>query len=146
MTRGPATSCHICRRKTKAAGDLCGRCKVEVPLTGGAWVPTGRGTVVWEPDKVRRERQPPRPPIDLTDLIACPTCRAKVTESCRTPSGHTTTPHGSRLAPRLCLCGELLTWRRRLCDPCAAKALRASKRDYLRRLRGTPPERYRVAA
>lgn len=52
------------------------------------------------------------------DLVACPTCRARVDECCRTPSGHTRPPHKSRLAPRLCPCGAPLARRRRYCDPC----------------------------
>lgn len=68
-------------------------------------------SLVPKPDK-------PAKALDVSQLIACPTCRAKVTESCRTRSGHTTKPHGSRLAPRLCPCGSLLAPRRRYCDPC----------------------------
>lgn len=56
--------------------------------------------------------------LDMQKLIACPTCHAKVTESCRSQTGHRTTPHGSRLVPRLCVCGSLLAPRRRYCNGC----------------------------
>lgn len=94
------------------------------------WVPRA-GVLV----AVQTEPPPPPPLVDVHQLIACPTCRARVDETCKSATGHRTTPHASRLAPRLCPCGASLAPRRRLCDPCAAKALRVSKRDYLRRRR-----------
>lgn len=72
---------------------------------------------------------------DLTRLIACPACRAKVTETCRTSSGHTRTPHDCRLAPRLCICGAVLAGHRRYCDFCRDEVNRINKRDHLRRRR-----------
>jgi hypothetical protein len=74
-------------------------------------------------------------PVSIHALIACPTCHARLDESCRTPSGHTTTAHGSRLASRRCPCGAALGYRRSLCDDCRDERLRASKRAYLRRRR-----------
>lgn len=96
----------------------------------GQWAKKGL-VRVWVPnDEPERDTR-----TWLADLIACPTCHAKVTETCRTRSGHTTTPHGSRLAPRLCLCGSLLAPQRRLCDPCRKSAIQASKNEHLRRIR-----------
>jgi hypothetical protein len=51
MTRNPATSCHICRRKTNARASICKTCRVEIPLTGGRWVLGPRRVLVWEPTK-----------------------------------------------------------------------------------------------
>jgi len=81
---------------------------------------------------------PTLPP--LAELIACPTCHAKVTETCRTKSGHTTTPHHSRLAPRLCPCGELPISNGAYCRPCGFESIRVSKREHLRRLRAARKE------
>lgn len=75
------------------------------------------------------------PPVDLSKLIACAFCHATVTQSCRRPNGHTTTPHEGRVAPRLCPCGSTLEPRRRYCEPCAVTSYRESKRDHLRRKR-----------
>lgn len=94
------------------------------------WVPR-RGILVAVPTKL----EPPPPAVAVHRLIACPTCHAHVDETCKTASGHRTTPHASRLAPRLCPCGATLGARRRLCDLCAVEASRVSKRDYLRRRR-----------
>lgn len=44
-------------------------------------------------------------PEDLADLIACPLCRATLTEPCRTPGGNWTT-HPVRLVSRRCPCGN----------------------------------------
>lgn len=99
-------------------------------LKGGTWVQRG-AVKVWT-----AASEPPPKIYDLSKLIACPTCRAKVTETCRTKNGRRTTPHGSRLAPRLCICGALLGNKRRLCDDCRDESIRLSKRDHLRRLRG----------
>lgn len=105
----------------------------DTALEGGRWVLRGN-IQVWVPEDpfawglVRTERK-------LADLIACPSCHAKVTEPCRTSSGHTTTPHSCRLTGRLCECGATLTSQRRMCDPCRDDSLRVSKRDYLRRRR-----------
>ena len=94
----------------------------------GPWVQRG-GIKVF----VETAAEPKR--YDLGQLIACPTCRAKVTETCRTKNGRRTTPHGSRLAPRLCPCGSLLGWKRRLCDSCRDRLEQESKNAHLRRVR-----------
>jgi hypothetical protein len=106
-------------------------------LTDGAWLPDDHATLRWvakaAPAPVRRD--------DLHRLIACPTCHAKVDETCRSDGGRgdgarpRRTPHLSRLAPRLCGCGEALGWKRKVCDTCRDALNRANKRDYMRRLR-----------
>lgn len=73
--------------------------------------------------------------MNIHDLIACPTCHARLDESCRTPSGHTTTEHGSRLAGRRCPCGMALAPRRRLCDLCRDEYLQEGKNAHGRRRR-----------
>ena len=98
----------------------------------GVWTLVSQG--VWT------ERLIERKPVDLSKLIACPTCRATVLQSCRVLSGKTKgrvagTPHRLRLAPRLCPCGSTLAPHRQLCEPCALRSLRESKRDYMRRQR-----------
>lgn len=85
-------------------------------MTTARWVQRG---LVWRLERVEAPPTPPTSePVEVGLLRACPTCRALVNQSCRTVSGHTTTPHGSRLVPRLCLCGAPLAPRRRYCDPC----------------------------
>lgn len=99
-------------------------------LEDGEWV----GSVVrrWKPNLA----VVPQPKVyDLRELIACPTCHAKVTESCVTKTGHRTTNHGSRLAPKLCPCGD---WPRPncvYCEPCRADNDRRAKRAYNDRTR-----------
>lgn len=88
--------------------------------------------------KVARPRRRASPSEPLTDadvaqMIACPTCLAKVCEPCRTASGNAT-EHQLRLIPRRCRCGSLLTGRL-YCDACAATA---RKRTYYRREIATP--------
>lgn len=102
----------------------------------GRWVQ--RGLVkVWDDS-------PPPPKYRLSDLIACPTCRATVTQSCRVVKGASKgKPKGDhvlRLVKRQCVCGNRLQPRRQLCDECAAAETRASKRDYMRRRRAGQKE------
>jgi hypothetical protein len=104
-------------------------------LADGTWRSVG-GIQRWAADN------PPDPqPIDLHALIACPTCRARVDECCRTTSGHTTAEHGSRLVSRRCPCGERPGWNRMYCEPCAKRSEMKSKRDHLRRLRAAKARR-----
>jgi hypothetical protein len=105
----------------------------DIALTDGEWRNVG-GIQRWVSTKPRRRD------IDVHDLIACPTCFARVDETCRTRGGNVTGPHGSRLAPRLCSCGGRLKHQRRMCDACAHEATRISKRDYLRRRRANDKE------
>jgi hypothetical protein len=71
---------------------------------------------------------------DVAQMIACPTCLAKVCESCRTASGNST-EHHLRLVPRRCRCGGLLEPKRTYCDPCGDVA---RKQTYYRREEATP--------
>lgn len=111
-------------------------------LTGGAWIVV-RGVSRWvaeqSPADVAAEADEPNlaivGPPSVAGLIACPTCHARVGQTCRTKTGHTTTPHFSRLVPRLCQCGALLASKSRYCPPCRDEVNRVNKRDYLRRRR-----------
>lgn len=73
------------------------------------------------------------PPIH--QLIACPYCRARIDQSCKTRSGHTTYAHACRLTPRLCPCGALLAPNRGYCDHCRDRATQESKNASGRRRR-----------
>lgn len=84
----------------------------------------------------------PAPPIDLHAFIACPTCRARIDETCKTASGHTTTPHGNRLVARRCRCGADVEAHRRYCDPCAKLSIQASKNEHARLRRAAARARY----
>lgn len=92
------------------------------------WIQRGPIKVAVEvPDEPPPVAAPEPEPRRIHDLIACPTCHARVDETCRTRSGHTTTPHSSRLAPRLCPCGSQLAARRRYCDPCRDRIDQANR-------------------
>ena len=95
-------------------------------LEDGAWTKRGH-IVVWVPDA------PPPRKVDLSTLIACPTCHARVDQTCRTRSGHTTTAHANRLVRRKCGCGGELEGKRRYCDDCRDERNRVNKRAYYRR-------------
>lgn len=105
-------------------------------LTGGAWVVV-RGVSRWVADEPVEDAEPT---LTITpsalDLIACPYCNAKVTESCKNSSGRRREPHKDRLTRRLCQCGAIPAMWKTYCEPCRVKA-----RD--RSLRGR--ERRRVA-
>lgn len=78
-------------------------------------------------------RLTPRRPVNLNDLIACPTCFAAVDECCRTPSGNKVLPHKGRLAPRLCPCGRVPHPGFRYCRRC--QPIMAKRRRELARAR-----------
>lgn len=84
----------------------------------------------------RRRATPAEPltPADVAQMIACPTCQAKVCEPCRTPAGNST-EHVLRLVPRRCQCGALLAPKCTFCETCAEVARR---RTYYRREVTTP--------
>lgn len=78
-------------------------------------------------------------PTKLTQLIACPYCRATVTQACRSPSGNTVTPHTCRLTPRLCPCGNLPPPGYTYCrSPDCSAAEEARRQTYRRREIRTP--------
>lgn len=96
-------------------------------LDGGSWRPVG-GVLRWVP-----EESPPKPkPVDVGSLLACPFCRAKAAETCKSSGGNAVAPHATRLVGRYCPCGERLLYRRgsrrKLCDACRDEEARASKR------------------
>lgn len=95
--------------------------------------------------RLRLTPDEPLTDADIAQMIACPTCRAKVCEPCHTATGNST-EHRLRLIPRRCRCGGLLApGRRRYCDPCAELARRQT---YYRREITTPTRlrrRMRVA-
>lgn len=97
----------------------------------GVWSLVSQG--VWT------ERIIERAPVDLSKLIACMTCGASVVQSCRVVNGKTKgrrrDHHRGRLAPRLCRCGAAVARQHQLCESCRVECLRASKREYMRRVR-----------
>ena len=94
MSHRPSTTCEWCHRECRSPRRVCEQCvgiatypdhapRQDDALTGGEWrLDPRRRVLVWiqtEPD-----------PDPITHLIACPTCRAGVTETCRTRNGHRT--------------------------------------------------------
>ena len=79
-------------------------------LEDGAWTKRGH-IVVWVPSK---------PPVALPGEfpIACPRCKARANEGCRTWAGRRTKSHGVRVLPRLCNCGAELGRYQQKCDGC----------------------------
>ena len=79
-------------------------------LTGGRWVLRG-GIQRWQadPEPVEAvEPTPLKPRPANGDLIACPTCGARITERCRSASGRRAdVEHANRILPRRCACGGL---------------------------------------
>jgi hypothetical protein len=67
------------------------------------------------------------------DLIACPTCHARMDELCRTSGGYTRRPHTNRLVRKVCPCGATLGYHKGLCEPCLRRNLRYRKRIQQRR-------------
>jgi len=126
--------CGWCGRATTTAGsDVCPNCvtidrhATDVPpwtdgLYGGNWVNDG-GIQRWVPWETETPETPP-----VLDLIACPTCRATVTETCRTKLGHRTSDHSTRLLSRRCECGREAPRGCRWCGRCRAERDRAKKR------------------
>ena len=106
-------------------------------LSAGQWVLDPKTRVMRWVERVPELPAEPTPEVKraAAELIACPTCHAKTAQTCRTRSGHTTTPHMSRLTLRLCQCGAALNAKQRYCPPCRYEVNLANKRDYLRRLR-----------
>lgn len=105
----------------------------------GQWVQCG-ATKVWQvrPRPAVSNGVPhipaPAQSLDVSKLIACPTCHAKVTERCKSAGGIGRSPHVNRLAPRLCPCGELLGGRKQLCEWCRREARAATYADREKRV------------
>lgn len=115
-------------------------------LTDGRWVRRGP-VLVWDdtplPDEVTAIRPPAPKAATLPPLIACPTCHATVTQTCRTAGGNPTADHADRLVTRRCPCGALLEPRKQWCEPCRAAARRRTYRD--REIRRSTSQRRRAA-
>ncbi len=62
-------------------------------------------------------------------LLACPTCHARLTETCRTTGGNPTADHAERLVSRRCPCGAPVAAKKRYCEPCRLAARRRTYRD-----------------
>jgi hypothetical protein len=101
-------------------------------LTDGRWAPDGL-ILRWTP----ADQLPPlqRDAHDIALLIACPTCRVKVSQRCRTRTGNPRMPHPTRLVAKKCGCGNALGRWRKLCDACHLRNKRESTREASRRLR-----------
>ncbi|KAB2808339.1 hypothetical protein F9L07_22755 [Pimelobacter simplex] len=86
---------------------------------------------------------PPTPTYDVSELIACPTCHARVVERCKSATGTPRSPHVNRLVPRRCPCGESLDDRKQFCEWCRREA---RQETYARRERRAPTRKRRRAA
>lgn len=85
-------------------------------LANGEWVRRG---LVWHwrqnaPEPTAVEVRDYRP----HDLIACPTCLARMDESCKTKGGWS---HTTRLVKRVCSCGTALRPPEKICGFCRAE-------------------------
>ena len=103
-------------------------------LVGGRWV-NEKGVQRWVADPTPLAA--PKPV--RTRLVACPYCRAKVRETCKSSGGNPVLPHSVRLAARLCPCGDLPAPRKRYCEPCRIAALALNYQ--LREMRKSTRER-----
>jgi hypothetical protein len=81
---GFVRTCVKCRQR-EAEAVVMTRHHLDAPdaLTDGAWLPDDRMTLRW----VANAAPPPARRDDLHRLIACPTCHAKVDETCRSDGG-----------------------------------------------------------
>jgi hypothetical protein len=86
---------------------------------------------------------PPSLARTIHDLIACPTCHARVDERCKSATGTPRSPHVNRLVPRRCPCGASLEDRKQMCEQCRREARRETYADRERR---TPTRQRRRAA
>lgn len=139
-TRGTSpkrTPCTECGGPSRSVTGLCAPCRgAEVEplgLDGGQWV-TVRGIRRWQAVAPAPE---PKPKPKLVDLIACPTCHARVGDRCLSRTGlPARRSHSTRLVPRLCECGEVMPGHRKFwCDKCYRNSLREAQREYAARRR-----------
>lgn len=80
------------------------------------------------------------------ELIACPTCMAKVKESCKTSGGNVTAPHVDRLVPRRCECGGRVDAGKRVCEKCRVEtAERANDHRHRQTVKAKKEEDARLA-
>jgi hypothetical protein len=102
-------------------------------LVGGRWVSV-RGIMRW----VSSEADQAPEPRGITTLIACPMCRATLTERCRTKTGRPRWDHAVRLVSRRCECGDPAQAGKKACAACQVKARRRAEwRDRKRKARST---------
>lgn len=94
-------------------------------LEGGEWVLRGL-TMRWEPAPTRPISLPP-PLRQPHDLIACPTCLARMDEFCTRP-GSKRHSHDTRLVKRVCACGGTVRPREPMCGFCRAE-LEVTKKE-----------------
>src|SRR5687768_16295317 len=95
----------------------------ESKLTGGRWVLV-KGVQRWVPDTLTLVPKP-------TELIACLTCRATLTERCTTASGgRAVAPHDGRLVLFRCACGGVLKKQAHMCEECRVQARWKTWREY----------------
>jgi hypothetical protein len=95
---------------------------IEDALTNGQWVRRG---LIWawveNPHKLGD-----RPSWNPHDLIACPTCHARMDERCKTRLGKSAQSHDSRLVARVCGCGGPIRAREPMCGFCRADMVAAA--------------------
>ena len=108
----------------------------QIGLTGGRWVTVG-GIQRWikdapekpVPPKLERAQLRPAPmPTEITQLVACPRCRATLAQPCKTESGNSTT-HTERIVPRRCPCGQPVEPRKTYCQACRDRRRRETYRQ-----------------
>lgn len=118
----------------------------EIALRGGRWRRV-HGVMRWSPDPTPSEvadlhaRMKParRTNLNVSDLIACPTCGAHANERCRSASGNPRENHAARLISVRCPCGEPVAPRKQYCEPCRERARKQTYR--LREIRRPTVER-----
>lgn len=160
-TRPPERPCTSCGQMCRSKNKICMACSTghtsryvdgePVALVGGSWKPV-RGVLRWVPDaetvardeleELRQRTRRGKKPTSGGDLVACPTCLARLSETCKTRGGNPTNPHRERLASRRCVCGDLLAPRKVYCEPCRQRARKNTYRS--REVRRATAER-RVA-
>lgn len=93
-------------------------------LANGEWVRRG---MVWR--WIQNEPEPLPEPITRNphDLIACPTCYARMDEFCKRPNGRGHS-HDTRLVKRVCSCGMPVRSREPMCGFCRAE-MAVSRRE-----------------
>lgn len=128
----PPRPCDTCHTKTTAASGTCPPCQRAASakpddshaLAGGRWVTVGltQRYVLDDPEPIE-----PEPVIPVRELppsaIACPTCKATVTETCRSATGQRSKDHAARWVKRQCPCGEPVGKGQTACDACRERAV-----------------------
>jgi hypothetical protein len=90
-------------------------------LANGEWVRDG---LIWRWVQNQPEPEEADPPTyQPHDLIACPTCHARMDEHCKRKSGRQN-EHSTRLVKRVCVCGGPVRPREPMCGWCRAEAER----------------------